>query len=457
MDENQIKQFVEGIKQGNQQAFEALYQLSSKSVYFICLSFLGNEEDAKDVMQDTYITAYREIYSLNDTAKFVPWVNQIAVNKCRNVVIKKTPVIMDIDSMDNQQLEENENFLPEEYISQKEKRKLVMDIMRERLSDIQYQTVILYYFNSLTVDEVADIMECPPGTVKYRLSVARGKIKEGVLQYEKNTNEKLYSMSTIPFLASLLVTEVGAIDAPYVFPEIIAALTGGAVAGATAVASAGVGTAVGDSVIATAGASQAGGAVAKAAVGTAVKTGLGAIKAKIAIGLAATAIVGAGAAAIIIHNNSEDKKEPTNYERFEEMNYVALVDYFKEEYGFVEDMTFEARDEEAQETIYFLVKEKTNERLRLQIEVPFGSDMPSVIVVCRYAQNFNEDYDEWVDVSSFACASDEEREKLKDFMINHSDEEKVIGEYNYKAMLGGGYASNGESARYLVVYLNWNE
>lgn len=57
MDENQIRQLVEGVKQGDQASFEQLYMLSSRSVYFICVSFLGNEEDAKDIMQDVYVTA----------------------------------------------------------------------------------------------------------------------------------------------------------------------------------------------------------------------------------------------------------------------------------------------------------------------------------------------------------------------------------------------------------------
>ncbi|MBE5944341.1 MAG: sigma-70 family RNA polymerase sigma factor [Lachnospiraceae bacterium] len=429
MKEKQLIKLVEAMATGDDKAFEKIYKQTSNNIYFICMSFLHNEEDAKDIMQDTYISAYQYISQLKEKEKFIPWLSQIAVNKCKSYLIRTTPLLIDDQEFVNVRFEENENFLPEEYITKKEKRKIVMDIMRNTLSDIQYQTVILYYFNGLSVYEVADIMECPPGTVTYRLSVARAKIKDGVMAYENKYDEKLYASAGVPFLASLFAAEVIGLQAPNVFPQIVSTLSGTGVTGVAA----------------------------NTAIGVATKTGFGALKAKIAVGLAATAIAGAGAAAIIIHNNSDDKKEPTNYERFEEMNYVALVDYFKEEYGFVEDMTFESRDEEDEKTIYFLVKEKNNERLRLQIEVPFGSDMPNLIVVCRYAQNFNEDYDEWVDVSSFVCASDEEREELKDFMLNHSDEERVIGEYKYKAMFGGGYASDGESARYLVVYLNWNE
>lgn len=116
--------------------------------------------------------------------------------------------------MENIVVENNENFLPEEYITEKSKRKIVMDIMRKKLSDIQYQTVILFYFNELSVEEIADIMECPPGTVKYRLSVSRAKIKEGVLEYEKDNRDKLYSFAPIPFLAGLLAMEAETAEIP---------------------------------------------------------------------------------------------------------------------------------------------------------------------------------------------------------------------------------------------------
>ena len=403
-------------------------------------------------MQDTYMTAYREIYSLNDTAKFVPWVNQIAVNKCRNIVIKKTPVIMDIDNIDNQQLEENENFLPEEYISQKEKRKLVMDIMRERLSDIQYQTVILYYFNSLTIEEVADIMECPPGTVKYRLSIARGKIKEGVLQYEKKTNEKLYSMSTIPFLASLLVAEVGAIDAPYIFPEIVTALTGGA----TAVASAGVGTAVGNSFIASAGASQAGATVAKATVGTVVKTGLGALKVKIAIGVTAAVIAAGGTAAIIIHNNS-NKKEVIEYGTFEPRNVDELIEYFETEYGFVYYPEQTGRNEDKKKEYHKLDLVEGNITISLQLDVSMETGMPKHIVVMYESINYNEDWTKWIEVSSFLCEDSEEKAQLEEAIRSNVETEITIGKYRYVVRESGslGYSGTGEAGRVLIIYPEW--
>ena len=224
MEENQLEKLVDKAKQGDSAAFEELYSISSRQVYFTCISFLGNEEDAKDVMQDVYITAYEKLSSLNDAEKFVPWVNRIAVNLCKKILMKKSAVFMEIENAADELTEENENFLPEEYITQKEKRKLVMDIMRDTLSDIQYKTVILYYFNGLSVEEIADIMECPPGTVKYRLSVARAKIKDGVDAYENKSGDKLYSVVGLPLLMRLLNEEANSIDVPDMLHDIMEAV-----------------------------------------------------------------------------------------------------------------------------------------------------------------------------------------------------------------------------------------
>ena len=236
MEQKEIAKLVEKLQNGDKQAFETLYQETSKTVYFICISFLNNEEDAKDVMQETYITAYQKLEQLQDKEKFAAWISQIAVNKCKKILLKNSPTLMEPESMTNLATESNESFLPEEYITQKSKRKIVMDIMRKKLSDIQYQTVILFYFNDLSIEEIADIMECPPGTVKYRLSVSRAKIKEGVLEYENESKDKLYSFAPIPFLAGLLAMEAENIEAPDVWSNIMQSLDvlhGGIVAGAT--------------------------------------------------------------------------------------------------------------------------------------------------------------------------------------------------------------------------------
>lgn len=67
-------------------------------------------------------------------------------------------------------------------------------------------------------------MECPPGTVKYRLSVARAKIKKGVDAYENKSGDKLYSVVGLPLLMRLLYEEADSIDVPDMLQTIMEAV-----------------------------------------------------------------------------------------------------------------------------------------------------------------------------------------------------------------------------------------
>ena len=288
MDKDQLSKLVEKIRQGDQTSFEELYSVSSRSIYFTCISFLRNEEDAKDVMQDVYITVYEKINSLNDVEKLIPWMNKIAINKCKKLLMKRTAVFTDVENAGDEPTEENENFLPEEFITQKEKRKLVMDIMRNTLSDIQYKTVILYYFNGLSIEETANIMECPPGTVKYRLSVARAKIRDGVDAYENRSGDKLYSIVGLPLLMRLLHEEAESMAVPDMMQKIMEAISSHLAAGA-AESSGAVGKTVG-----------------KGAAAAGKTAGKSALMAKIGITAAVVAVIAVGVVLFIRNRGGEE-------------------------------------------------------------------------------------------------------------------------------------------------------
>lgn len=203
----ELDQYVKLAAKGDKTSFEELYRQTCSTVYFTCLSFLKNEQDAADMTQEVYVTVLDSLSTLEEPGKFMPWLNRITVNKCKNRLKAAKAVPMDMEE-ENQPVEENENFLPEEYITNQAKRRIVMDIMKERLTEAQYQTVIMFYFNELTAQEISEIMECPVGTVTYRLSAAREKIRQGVSEYENKNHDKLYTYaSAVPLLAGLLTAE----------------------------------------------------------------------------------------------------------------------------------------------------------------------------------------------------------------------------------------------------------
>lgn len=83
MTELKWRELVDKTRQGDTKAFEELYNETKRSVYFTALKMLANEENAKDVMLETFVTAIEKLSDLNDGANFPKWINTIAVNKCR--------------------------------------------------------------------------------------------------------------------------------------------------------------------------------------------------------------------------------------------------------------------------------------------------------------------------------------------------------------------------------------
>ncbi len=210
----QLEELVIRFQGGDQAALGEIYEKTNRYVYFTCISFVKNEQDAADISQEVYLTVMQQIDTLEDAAKFLPWLNRITVNKCRNHLTKKAPVLMEEDTLEECLPETDEAFLPEEYVESKEKREIVLQIMRSSLSDVLYQTILLYYFNEMTVPEIAEAMNCPAGTVTYRLSAARAKIKEGVLHYEEKHDEKLYGLTALLFFGRLFTAEAAELAVP---------------------------------------------------------------------------------------------------------------------------------------------------------------------------------------------------------------------------------------------------
>lgn len=182
-----ISHLVEKIKKGDNKSFEKLYKLTEREVWFTCISFLKNETTAQDIMQETYITAFLKIQSLEKSSQIRSWLNRIAVNKCKNYLKGKGEIQLDDEIFENQAIVDERISIPEEYISDKAKREIILSIMQEVLSDVQYQTVIMHYFNEMTVDEIAEVFECSRGTVLSRLNYSRAKMKTAIEDYEKKT------------------------------------------------------------------------------------------------------------------------------------------------------------------------------------------------------------------------------------------------------------------------------
>lgn len=209
-----ISHLVEKIKKGDNKSFEKLYKLTEREVWFTCISFLKNETTAQDIMQETYITAFLKIQSLEKSSQIRSWLNRIAVNKCKNYLKGKGEIQLDDEIFENQAIVDERISIPEEYISDKAKREIILSIMQEVLSDVQYQTVIMHYFNEMTVDEIAEVFECSRGTVLSRLNYSRAKMKTAIEDYENKSGDKLHGVVFVPFFTTIFKEEAKSLAVP---------------------------------------------------------------------------------------------------------------------------------------------------------------------------------------------------------------------------------------------------
>ena len=208
-----IKELVLSAKNGNKKAFDKLYELTSNEVWFTCVSLLKDEENAKDIMQETYITAFLKLDTLKDEEKFCGWLTAIATNKSKNKLKGKVEYQID-DEVLIAETETDELMLPEEYINKAEKRKVLLQIMEDTLSFNQYQTVLMFYFDEMSISEIAQGLEISEGTVKSRLNSSRAKMKTAIEDYENKSGDKLHGVVVVPFFTTIFKEEAKSLAVP---------------------------------------------------------------------------------------------------------------------------------------------------------------------------------------------------------------------------------------------------
>ena len=208
-----IKKLVSSAKKGNQQAFNALYELTKNSVYYTCSSLLKNSEDVQDLCQDVFLAVFQKLNTLEEEEKFCGWVKRIAVNCCLKFNRGKVEYQIEDEVLTNE-VETNEVMLPEEYITNNSKREIILQLMSDTLTHSQYVTVFLFYFDELSISEISEVLEVSEGTVKSRLNSSRKKMKTAIEKYEEENNDRLHGVVFVPLFGSIFKEEAKNLTVP---------------------------------------------------------------------------------------------------------------------------------------------------------------------------------------------------------------------------------------------------
>lgn len=181
---NSDKQIPDWIKQalsGDQSAYAALYEHYASGIYRLCYSLVLNKQDAEDVMQESFVYAFKNLGRFDaNKASFKTWLYTISVSRCRNTYRRKRFLTIDFSHLVQLQLPGPKSETPEAALSQRESVDAIQMALVE-LSPILREAVVLRYGHGLTYREMAEIVDCPQKTAESRVRLAHQKLKD-VLQ-----------------------------------------------------------------------------------------------------------------------------------------------------------------------------------------------------------------------------------------------------------------------------------
>lgn len=201
-----ITEIILAAQQGNTDAFAKLFDYCYNDIFRIAMSNVNDYDLACDLTQEAFIEIFNTIKSLREPAAFRSWMKKVTYHRCTNYYkskeYKHETVISDSDDINDffENMEEDRaQFVPEASLDAKELIALIRSFLKE-LPKEQHDAVVMYYFDDISLSEIAEIQGVPEATVKSRLFYARKSLKKLIEDYEKENDIKLHSIPFIPLL-----------------------------------------------------------------------------------------------------------------------------------------------------------------------------------------------------------------------------------------------------------------
>jgi len=162
-----LTELVKLAKKGDKPAFDEIIRLCTADMFRIAMSILNNKDDADDAVCEAVVKAYENIHKLNDCKFFKTWIIRTLINQANDAYKKRNKIIY-LHELAGEPRYEDAYDLGDDELSA-----AVSDL------SVEYKTVItLYYFQDMRIKEIASVLKIPQGTVKWRLSKAKSKLKE---------------------------------------------------------------------------------------------------------------------------------------------------------------------------------------------------------------------------------------------------------------------------------------
>ncbi len=180
------QQLVVRVQKGDKAAFDLLVLKYQGKVFAIVSRFIRDQDEVADVVQEAFIKAYRALANFRGDSQFYTWLYRIAVNTAKNYLVAKSrrPPTADVDVADAEYYPGSENLrdlgTPESHLFRDELQATISQVIAELPEDLR-TAVSLREYEGLSYEEIADIMDCPVGTIRSRIFRAREAIDSKVV------------------------------------------------------------------------------------------------------------------------------------------------------------------------------------------------------------------------------------------------------------------------------------
>ncbi len=174
-------ELVKRVQSGDTAAFDLLVQKYQHKVVNLIGRFVSDQAECQDIAQDAFIKAFRAIHSFRGDSQFYTWLYRIAANTAKNHLAsraRKSPAYaVDVDDAEHYEGESGlkDYTNPENMLLTEEIKATVFSAI-EKLPDDLKSAITLREIDGLSYEEIAEVMDCPIGTVRSRIFRARDVI-----------------------------------------------------------------------------------------------------------------------------------------------------------------------------------------------------------------------------------------------------------------------------------------
>ena len=184
---------VKRAKSGDYQAFDLLVLKYQSRLISTAFKFVKDVQIAEDIVQDSFIKAFKALESFREDSSFYTWIYRITVNTSKNFLVSKKRkselLNSDLSEEASYEIEPVETYSPEDLLQATQLKKVITETI-DQLGEDTRTALTLRELDGLSYEQIAEVVNCPVGTVRSRIFRGREVIDEAISQYKQDNKTK---------------------------------------------------------------------------------------------------------------------------------------------------------------------------------------------------------------------------------------------------------------------------